>query len=140
MYFKNIANKDLEPFHKLAIPNFSITLTDMLTSPLFKVETIQTGSLYKIIPLFYAGVITSTNKEDRILENKAIIAEKKTKETSASSMNAAPSQNGKRISHIASIPPAIGASIAVNPTIVSFPPAYRAVLTGLISAWKVDMK
>ena len=81
MYFTNIANKDLEPFHKLAIPNFSITLTDMLTSPLFKVETIQTGSLYKIIPLFYAGVITSTNKEDRILENKAIIAEKKTKET-----------------------------------------------------------
>ena len=81
MYFTNIANKDLEPFHKLPIPNFSITLTDMLTSPLFKVETIQTGSLYKIIPLFYTGSITSTNKDDRILENKAIIAEKKTKET-----------------------------------------------------------
>lgn len=81
MYFTNIMNKELEPFHHQLMPNFTITLTDLLTSDLFKVETIQTGSLYRIIPLFYTNTITSTNKEDKILENKAIIAHKKDKET-----------------------------------------------------------
>ena len=81
MYYTNIGNKDLEPFHDLRIPNFSITLTDLLTSGLFKVETIITSKLYRIYPLFYTGTINSSNPDDKIIEDKCIIANKVSKET-----------------------------------------------------------
>ena len=52
-YFTNITNEELQYFHNLTVPNFTIKLTDVLTSNLFKKETIISGTLYKIYPLFY---------------------------------------------------------------------------------------
>ena len=81
MFYSDITNKELQYFHNLTVPNFSIKLTDILTSGLFKKETIIADSIYKVYPLFYCKEISSTNPDDRILENKCIICEKKTSET-----------------------------------------------------------
>ena len=81
MYFDNITNKDLQYFHDLKVPNFSIKLTDALTSDLFKKETIIADSIYKIYPLFYCNEITSTNPDDRVLETRCVICKKESKET-----------------------------------------------------------
>lgn len=81
MYYTNITNEELQYFHNLKVPNFSITLTDLLASDLFEVETIITGSVYRVYPLFYTGRITSTNSNDRIIENKCIICQQNTNET-----------------------------------------------------------
>ena len=81
MYFDNITNQELQYFHDLKVPNFSIKLTDVLTSNLFKKETIIADSIYKIYPLFYCNEINSTNPEDKILETRCIICKKETKET-----------------------------------------------------------
>ena len=48
---------------------------------MFKVETIIADTIYKIYPLFYTNTITSSNSDDRILDNKCIICNKKDKET-----------------------------------------------------------
>ena len=40
MYFSNIANEELKHFHGIVGADFSMSLTDILTSNLFKVETI----------------------------------------------------------------------------------------------------
>ena len=40
MYYSNILNPELQQFHKVIVPNFTIKLTDVLTSDLFKVDTI----------------------------------------------------------------------------------------------------
>jgi hypothetical protein len=45
------------------------------------VEEIITDSIYKIYPLFYTGTITSSNSNDKILENKCIICQKTENET-----------------------------------------------------------
>lgn len=81
MYFSNISDKELQYFKGLKIPNFSISLTEMLTSKLFKIETIIAGNLYKIYPLFYTNKIISSNPDDNILDNKCLIVSKQTKET-----------------------------------------------------------
>lgn len=81
MYFSNITNQELSYFHGIQIPNFTITLTDALTSQLFKVETVISDSIYKIFPLFYTGEITSNNPNDRVLENKCVICQRTDKET-----------------------------------------------------------
>lgn len=81
MYFDNITNKDLQYFHDLKVPNFSIKLTDVLTSDLFKKETIVSGSIYKIFPLFYCNEISSTNPNDRVLDNRCVIVKQETSET-----------------------------------------------------------
>ena len=81
MYYSNITNKELQAFHNLKVPNFTITLTDLLTSDLFKVETVITDSIYKIVPLFYTSEITSSNPNDKILDNQCIICEKTSEET-----------------------------------------------------------
>ena len=81
MYYSNITNEELQYFHNLTVPNFSIKLTDVLTSDLFKKETIITDTIYKIYPLFYCKEITSTNPDDRVLENKCIICKKESTET-----------------------------------------------------------
>ena len=80
-YYSNIANQELQYFHQLLVKNFTIKLTDVLTSGLFKVETIIADSIYKIYPLFYSNTITSSNPDDRILDNRCIICNKKEKET-----------------------------------------------------------
>lgn len=81
MYFKDITDEELQFFHGLKVPNFSITLTDVLTSDLFKKEVIIADSIYKIYPLFYCDTISSTNPNDKILENKCIICNKTDAET-----------------------------------------------------------
>ena len=83
MYYNNITDNELQYFHELRVPNFTIKLTDILhktggayDNKLFKVEEIITSKLYRIYPLFYTGTITSTNPEDRIIDDKLIIANK----------------------------------------------------------------
>ena len=63
------------------VRNFSMTLTELLTSPLFKIETLVTGAIYRVYPLFYCDTITSSNSNDRILGNQCLILEKTAKET-----------------------------------------------------------
>ena len=82
MYFTDITNPELQYFHRLNAPyNFNLSLSKILTSDLFIVETIITDSIYRIYPMFYCNEITSTNPDDKILENKCIIANKNTEET-----------------------------------------------------------
>ena len=76
MYYSNITNKELQYFHNRPVHNFTVKLSQMLTSPLFQVEEIITDSIYKIYPLFYTNSITSSNSNDRILDNKCIICQK----------------------------------------------------------------
>ena len=76
MYYTNISNQELQYFHNLKVHNFTIKLTDVLSSALFKVEEIITDSIFKVYPLFYTTEITSSNSDDRILDNKCIICQK----------------------------------------------------------------
>ena len=78
MYFGNIADSELKQYHETVKNNFSMSLSNVLSSDLFKIETIITDTIYKIYPLFYCDTITSTNKKDKILDNKCIICEKDT--------------------------------------------------------------
>ena len=81
MYYTDITNPELQQYHGLLVPNFTIKLTDLLTSDLFKVETVITDSIYKVFPLFYTNKIISSNPIDKILENKCLICKKETDET-----------------------------------------------------------
>ena len=81
MYYSNITNKELAYFHNRPVHNFTVKLSQMLTSPLFQVEEIITDKIYKIYPLFYTNEITSSNSNDRILDNKCIICQKTEDET-----------------------------------------------------------
>lgn len=81
MYFTDITNPELQYFHGLNVKNINLSLTEILSSDLFIVETIITDSIYRIYPLFYCKEITSSNNDDKILENKCIIANKNTEET-----------------------------------------------------------
>ena len=76
MYFTNIQQRELLQFHEVVKNNFNARLTDVKNNPLFKVDNI--GNLMKIYPLFYTDRIESSNKNDRILDNKCIICEDKT--------------------------------------------------------------
>ena len=80
MYYSDISNSELQQFHNQKVQNFTIKLSDALTSPLFKIEEVIAGNVYKIYPLFYANEITSTNPNDKILDNKCIICQKQTDE------------------------------------------------------------
>lgn len=81
-YYTNIANEELQYFHGLQVKNFTIKLSDINTSWLFKIEEIIEDSIYKIYPLFYTQEITSSNPDDKILDNKCIICtEQENKET-----------------------------------------------------------
>lgn len=53
----------------------------MLTSDLFKVETVKADKIYKVCPLFYTNEITCSNGNDKVLDNKAIICQKLSSET-----------------------------------------------------------
>lgn len=88
MYYSNITNKEMQYFHNMLVPNFTIKLTDILhktndafDNKLFKIEEIVANRIYRIYPIFYCNTITSTNTNDTILENKAIICQKLEKET-----------------------------------------------------------
>lgn len=81
MYFSNIMNEELTKFHNQNIENFSISLSDLLESELFNVETIMTDSLYRVYPLFYCETVSSTNSNDKILSNRCFILNKESSET-----------------------------------------------------------
>ena len=81
VYYSNITNKELQYFHNRPVHNFTAKLTDVLSSDLFQIEEIITNSIYKIYPLFYTNQITSSNSNDKILENKVIICQKTEEET-----------------------------------------------------------
>lgn len=76
MYYTNISNSELQYFHNLPVSNFTIRLTDLLESGLFRVDEVITGSIYKIYPLFYTKTIISSYYMDRILDNRCIICKK----------------------------------------------------------------
>ena len=76
MYFTNIANKELQRFHKVVKNNFNINLNDVESNPLFVVET--TEELMRIYPLFYTDKIESSNSNDKVLGNQCIICENNT--------------------------------------------------------------
>jgi len=80
MYFSNVANEELQHFHKSIGVDFSMGLTEMLVSDLFKVEPI-TSTLYRVYPLFYCNEIISSNSEDKILDNRCLIVSKQEHET-----------------------------------------------------------
>ena len=80
-YYTNIGNPDLQYFKNLTVPNFTIKLTDLLSSDLFKVDEIITDTIYKIHPLFYCKEITSSNTGDKVLENRLVICMKHDQET-----------------------------------------------------------
>ena len=81
MFSSNINNRELEPFHKVMGVDFTISLTDLLQSRLFEVETIIENKMYRAYPLFHCNEISSTNTDDKIIENKCLILQKRERET-----------------------------------------------------------
>ena len=80
MYFTNINNSELSQYHNKAENNFSRALQSILDEDepnLFKVEDIN-GDILKIYPLFYCEEISSSNDDDKIIENKCVICVKNT--------------------------------------------------------------
>ena len=73
MYFTNITNKELYQFHNKVKSNFNMKISEIINSPLFRVE--NSGDLLRIYPLFYTDKIVSSNSIDRILEDKCIISQ-----------------------------------------------------------------
>ena len=78
MYFSNIGDTELGQYHSLVCNDFKMTLTDVLSSDLFKVETIVSDSIFKVYPLFYCNSIKSNNYDDKVLDNKCVICKKET--------------------------------------------------------------
>lgn len=81
MYFGNISSDELKPFHRLFGVDFSISLTDLLTNKLFKVETIVTDKLYRVYPLFYCEQVTSNNPEDKTSNPRCLYLSRMNHET-----------------------------------------------------------
>ena len=77
MYFGNISDEELVQYHQQIQNNFVISLEEALTSDLFKIVPVIVNSIYKVYPLFYCSEIYSNNPEDKIIENKCILCEKK---------------------------------------------------------------
>ena len=75
-YYTNISNPELYYFHQIPVKNFTIKLSDINTTWLFKTEEIIEDTIYKIYPLFYTQEIKSSNQNDKILDNKCIICTK----------------------------------------------------------------
>ena len=78
MYFSDITNSELVKYHNTIKNNFELPFSEMISSAMFKVETIISNKLYKVYPLFYCEGITSTNPNDEIMENKCIICQHNT--------------------------------------------------------------
>ena len=65
MYFFNIANEELQQFHKTIGVDFSLTLSEILESDLFHVEDMG-NNIYRVIPLFYCKKVISNNAIDKV--------------------------------------------------------------------------
>ena len=81
MYFSNIANEEIQNFHRIVTVDFSMSLTDILTSNLFKVETVIPDNIYRVYPLFYCKEVISSNANDKILNTRCLILHKTDYET-----------------------------------------------------------
>ena len=81
MYFSNIVNSELQHFHAFSGADLSMSLTDIISSDLFKVEEIINDNFYRIYPLFYCEKIISSNSKDIILDTHCVILEKTENET-----------------------------------------------------------
>lgn len=81
MYFSNIANSELQHFHMTVGVDFSMSLSDILISDLFKVETIINNSLYRVFPLFYCKKVISSNSKDKLFDTRCLILQKTEHET-----------------------------------------------------------
>lgn len=80
MYFSNINNPELQHFHKTIGADFSMSLTEILSSDLFKVEPMS-EDMYRVYPLFYCKNIISNNSSDKILDTQCLILIKQEHET-----------------------------------------------------------
>jgi len=81
MYFSNITNEELQHFHGIVGADFSMSLTDILTSNLFKVETVIVDKIYRVYPLFYCREVISSNVNDKLLDTKCLILQKSNHES-----------------------------------------------------------
>ena len=81
MYFSNIGNDELQHFHGTIGADFNISLTEILTSDLFDVETIIPDKLFRVYPLFYCREILSSNPADKVLGNRCLIVTQEAHET-----------------------------------------------------------
>lgn len=80
MYFSNISDIELAQYHQKVETHFTRrleTITDETEPNLFKIEEI-TDTILKIYPMFYCDKITSSNPNDKIINNRCIICEKDT--------------------------------------------------------------
>lgn len=80
MYFSNISDIELAQYHQKVETHFTRrleTITDETEPNLFKIEEI-TNTILKIYPMFYCDKITSSNPNDKIINNRCIICEKDT--------------------------------------------------------------
>lgn len=80
MYFSNIHNPELQHFHSTIGVDFTMSLTDMLESDLFEIENLG-NNIYRVFPLFYCKNIISSNSNDKILDTRCLILNKREKET-----------------------------------------------------------
>ena len=78
VYFGNINNDDFNERHETIKDNIKISLTDLLSNDLFRVETTTMASktYYKIIPLFYYDEVTCTDTEAKIMDRLIICQSK----------------------------------------------------------------
>ena len=81
MYFSNIGNEELQQFHNMVGAHFSMSLSNIIQSRLFKIEEIIAGRIYRIYPLFYCKNIISSNPNDMILDTRCLILQKTDSET-----------------------------------------------------------
>lgn len=93
MYFSNIVNEEIQHFHGIAGADFTMSLTDILTSKMFKVESIIADKIYRIYPLFYCKHVISSNANDKILETRCLILQKGEHETYLSFITDSSSDN-----------------------------------------------
>ena len=80
MYFSNISDIELAQYHQKVETHFTRrleTITDETEPNLFKIEEI-TDTILKIYPMFYCDKITSSNPNDKIINNRCIICENDT--------------------------------------------------------------
>lgn len=72
--YTNIGDNELVQYHKKVKVNRSFKLDDILDDNiLFIVKEHATG-IYKIVPLFNFETISSTNPQDKVIDNKCIIS------------------------------------------------------------------
>lgn len=93
MYFSNIANEELQYFHNTGGVDFSMSLTDILSSDLFRVETVVANHIYRVFPLFYCKEVISSNANDILLDTRCLILQISEHETYLSFITNSPRNN-----------------------------------------------